>query len=362
MRGVVAVLGLAVSACGFSAGSSAPIESDASVDAFIDPPPLDGPRTDWWDASYASRRSVTIDASKLAGPVTDFPVLVRLPAPVDIADLRFVESDNATLASFELDTQGPAETTLWVKLSLDPSAATKKLWLYAGNAAAEPRSSGPSVFGGYASVNHLGDALTDSSGHAHAPTVPAVLSQAPVVHPSPLGQSRFFDGDDYMILADSAAMNMGQLMAASAWIKVAQYTSGYQCVVCKADEAWRMHRSNNGNGIGFGTTAGGSQNLDGSISVNDGAWHHVAIVMDGTKKHLYVDGVEDANVGYNKTLDESTKLVRLGMNETFGGRYWNGEIDELRIVDQVRSPVWIAAEVLTVTDPAFVSLGATESY
>ena len=362
MRGVVVVLGLAGSACGFSAAPGTALATDASIDAFVEPVPLDGPRADWWDASYPFRRSISIDTTKLAGPLADFPVLVRLPPDSTLADLRLVDSDNATLVSFELDTQTAAETTLWVKLSLDPASMTKQLWLYSGNEAAAARSSGPSVFGAYASVNHLGDAVTDSSGHLHATTLPTAAAQAPGVRASPLGQSRFFDGDDYMILADSAGMNLGQVMAATAWIKVAQYTSGYQCVVCKADEAWRLHRSNNGNGVGFGTSSGGSQDLNGNISVNDGAWHHAAIVMDGTKKHLYVDGVEDASVGYTKTLDNSMKLVRLGMNETFNGRYWNGDIDEIRIIDVARSAVWIAAEVLAVKDPAFVTLGPPETY
>ena len=48
--------------------------------------------------------------------------------------------------------------------------------------------------------------------------------------------------------------------------------------------------------IGFSTAAAGSGTDDMSSSatgLNDGQWHHVAVVYDGTEKHIYVDGSLD---------------------------------------------------------------------
>jgi hypothetical protein len=107
------------------------------------------------------------------------------------------------------------------------------------------------------------------------------------------------------------------------------------------------------------------ENLDGATIVDDNSWHHVAITYDGSTKRLFVDGTEDASASYTSTLANGTYPVRFGMNPesiaSGGPRYWNGLIDEIRI-GLVKSPAWIAAEHVMATDPAFVTVGAEESY
>ena len=103
----------ATAACRFGSpglGGDAAEPPDAAPDAAIDAP-IDGPRTDWWDAAWTRRRPITIDTSKLtAGPVANFPLLVRLPQQlVDLIGnrsnaLRFVTTDNTTVLPYELDT------------------------------------------------------------------------------------------------------------------------------------------------------------------------------------------------------------------------------------------------------------------
>lgn len=48
-----------------------------------------------------------------------------------------------------------------------------------------------------------------------------------------------------------------------------------------------------------GTTAGTDyQNITGSTTVNDGVWHHLAGVYDGTNLTIYVDGTQDGQVAW----------------------------------------------------------------
>jgi len=69
--------------------------------------------------------------------------------------------------------------------------------------------------------------------------------------------------------------------------------------------------------------------------VTDGQWHHIAVVWDGSHRHLYVDGIEAAT--------DSTQLYRL--EGCYGGlhfgaskdldaeRFFSGLLDDVRIYD-----------------------------
>jgi hypothetical protein len=152
-------------------------------------------------------------------------------------------------------------------------------------------------------------------------------------------------------------------MSASAWIKVGAFTDDWQAIVAKADASWRLARAEGTNAVGFGTTSNDNQdNLNGTRNVNDGAWHHVAIVLSSGTKYLYVDGVKDVEAPYGGTIDDTNKAVRIGSNETYATREWLGQIDEVRISGVARSAAWIAAEHLTATSTTFVQIGADEPY
>ncbi|HEY4058955.1 MAG TPA: DUF2341 domain-containing protein, partial [Kofleriaceae bacterium] len=209
----MALLLVVVAGCGFKTnGAGAPIDAAADDDAadaqeidaelVIDAaPPVDGTRTDWYDARYTHRRKLTIATNKLTGDVADFPVLVTLPTAVgvDLAtganDLVFVGLNNSTVYPHEVDTLNPAgNTTAWVKLSLT-RANPLELWVYYGFPTAPPNtSSGSAVFGAFDSVHHLSN-LGDSSGHSHTMTA----SGGPLGVTGAAGGAQLFDGiDDYL--------------------------------------------------------------------------------------------------------------------------------------------------------------------
>ncbi len=78
----------------------------------------------------------------------------------------------------------------------------------------------------------------------------------------------------------------------------------------------------------------GSSVLKSTVTVTDGLWHHVGVVWDGVRRHLYVDGQEvasDANPlpGNLQTCDGQ---VYVGTSKYFEGYYWRGMIDEVCII------------------------------
>jgi hypothetical protein len=104
-----------------------------------------------------------------------------------------------------------------------------------------------------------------------------------------------------------------------------------------------------------------SGNLRGDTYVNDGEWHHGALVVtEGANlrvpaTRLYVDGVEDTTFSgsdntYNLTAGAD---VRIGMSGPQNGRYWPGSIDDVRIFDKVLTDneVKIMAGLLESSNP-----------
>ena len=90
---------------------------------------------------------------------------------------------------------------------------------------------------------------------------------------------------------------------------------------------------------------------------NDGAWHHVTGVRDGTNLRLFVDGTEDANSPLDITgigsLD-SPRVFSIGsiIDEptVLQSRFFDGLIDEVRLYDRALSSPEISA--LAATAPS----------
>lgn len=113
-------------------------------------------------------------------------------------------------------------------------------------------------------------------------------------------------------------------------------------------------RADNGE-IGFSTYAGtgGIDDFYSGVPVNDGNWHHIVGVYDGTDKIIYADGIEVArrtNAHGGVALGSGTTRYGIigdgseagAFNGNRNNRYFDGTIDEIRIWNDVRTPSEIA--------------------
>lgn len=364
-------IAIAAPACNFGSPGAGPRDAapEDAVDAMLDAPDAD-PYV-WWDRSWTRRRRIAIRNDELTGTVASFPLLVRLPAEALVGsptgdDLRFVV-DHATELPYQLDTVTLAGALVWVRIPLlTRTGAAPELWVYYGKPDAPPRSSGPMVFGDqHVSVHHLDTNLGDATGHNHTAVAPGG-GQTPSSTAGRIGGARDFDGlDDSLSLASSDTdFDFTTQLSVSAWVRRQTLGVVYQAIVTKGDSSWRLHRENLTSFIGFGTTVGGTNhNQYGDRSINDGLWHHVAIVLGNSTKRIYVDGQLDDSVPAAPAIDTNDYGVSFGRNEeaTVGGdRYWNGDIDEVRISGAARDEHWMFAEHHTVEDADFVQVGDEE--
>jgi hypothetical protein len=72
----------------------------------------------------------------------------------------------------------------------------------------------------------------------------------------------------------------------------------------------------------------------------DGDWHKVGVVWDGSRRHLYVDGIEVAiDTSTLANLLSSDGGLYLGAGKTLDATsFWSGLIDDIRIYNRAVSP------------------------
>ena len=140
---------------------------------------------------------------------------------------------------------------------------------------------------------------------------------------------------DSFAAADSANLDLGtNPFTICAWIKT---STSIGVVFDKYDAGagqYNMQITASGVIRGFTYNAGFGVDVSGTTDLRDGAWHHVAFVVnfpdpDGDA-FVYVDGIEEGNdfIGINKDTDGNTALL-IG-TDTIANDF-NGDLDDLRI-------------------------------
>jgi len=185
------------------------------------------------------------------------------------------------------------------------------------------------------------------------PASAGILVGSPTYDAGPSGQAICFDGDDYVNCGNRSSFNLTSQLTVTAWIKVNKFDKEYKTIISKGDNSWRLARAGKSNSIEFacdGTAAtkwNGTGEVPwavvGTTSVNDGKWHHIAGVFDGSTLYLYIDGALEAAKNAANSVSISNHNVLIGANAQVPGRDWNGLIDDVRIYDYALSQAEIAS-------------------
>jgi poly(3-hydroxybutyrate) depolymerase len=156
-----------------------------------------------------------------------------------------------------------------------------------------------------------------------------------------IGGALDFDGtDDFVSIPNEDSFDIPGVITVAAWVKIDSFTRNWQAIVTKGDRAWRLHRANDGSSLGWACSdlsRNDAGDLYGSAAVDDGRWHHVAGVHDGTRTRLFVDGREDASAGSSPNISANDYRVLIGENAQQTGRHFHGLIDDVRIYDRALS-------------------------
>ncbi|MCA9708996.1 MAG: alpha-ketoglutarate-dependent dioxygenase AlkB [Myxococcales bacterium] len=323
---------------------------------------------------------------------------VRKPTPEELHADPSLAGARVSLTFRKVATFVDADGRLpvWVKLpQLDPAAGSQRVWMYYDNPEAPAGSSSAEVWVDHVAVLHLGATLLDSVG-AHSGASqwePALCADA--CEPR-VGIARSFTPElvHEVILDNSEVLDFGsdpyeptlRAFSVTLWMR-SSWFSDYMWgpFIAKGDGTWRVHTFSMSDNFGVGLDCQapcevpvdslGNYNLDASgYNVNDDQWHHLAVTfgpvgevprplppnwMPDIDLRLYVDGVLAASeVLSHFRVPADAQPVRLGHNANTQNRF-RGDLDELRIVDRVLSPEWVAAE-FEVIDGELLSEGDAE--
>ncbi|MBN2576049.1 MAG: DUF2341 domain-containing protein [Deltaproteobacteria bacterium] len=330
--------------------------------------------SDW---AHAGRVTVdtTLDGANVKQTVTDFPLLLRLDAANfafaearrDGADIRFVNAAGHGLAHEieRWDADGKL-ANLWVLVPrIEGDTPDNAVFMYWGNPLAAPADSGPSVFGGFACVLHMGESddgiathLADSSGHGNT----GLLQSAPD-DPTPTegmaGPALLLDGDGAYLATTIRSMSP-QTFTVSLWLRttsairggLAGFASKQSAGDARFDRAVWMDENGR---LAFGILRGSSFSAVASVTgYNDGAWHQVVARFSDNGHYLFVDGESVADDPTVSSAESFYGYWRFGQEPLaapsapsdadaaiLDGNCFAGALDEIRINTDETSEAWI---------------------
>ncbi|MHC4519741.1 MAG: LamG domain-containing protein, partial [Planctomycetota bacterium] len=184
-----------------------------------------------------------------------------------------------------------------------------------------------------------------------------LVGDAAIVRDPERGQCLELAGDGYAEI-DSGVAELGAAsFTIGAWIQTSDISL---CVLSKSDgdPSWESMEKQlyvNAVATGEGGVDGsvdyvgwGCDWVRGSITVDDGLWHHVCVTWDGTTGHAYVDGEEGTGeLGFNGGGDNDGDTVRIGFSPGEHSDHFLGRIDDVAIFDVALSPEQVI-ELMTI--------------
>ena len=147
--------------------------------------------------------------------------------------------------------------------------------------------------------------------------------------------------NDYVSLPNS--INMGTSdFTLSIWLKTDDVSSRQHVFQQTGSNDNRVIAINSGGSLTSRLGGSGSDHVSGA-TLSTGSWYHIALVHDNSANTLkwYVNGTEQ-NTNTSVNVPSNTGTFYLGTNSNANDKYFNGQIDEVRIWNDIRTASEIA--------------------
>jgi hypothetical protein len=305
-----------------------------------------------WAQSRKLFLNTTASGAQVAGTVTNFPVCIRLTknnfdfsqAAAGGADLRFAKATGAALP-FEIEQwdQARQSASIWVRMdTVFGNSSSHYIRMHWGNPAAAATASGQAVFpaaDGYVGVWHLDSSLDDATSFGAKGVDSATADGAGIV-----GRCRSFDPSrrSFITIPSPSRYDLTTYITLSAWIRVDRFVTEWQTIVAKGDNAYRLQLDTLRHIATFNMTdSAGYRDSGGKTLIDDGRWHLVTGVFDGTTSKMFTDGNLDSVLVTRLPCLTDTFNLTIGDNRQRSPRFFAGTIDEVRILHQAMSADWV---------------------
>ncbi len=337
---------------------------------------FDNSNSSWWDNSWGYRNTLSFKASSLSGNLSNFPVAVYLDSTkIDFAkikaggaDIRFVDSDDSTELSHEVEywDDGAETAQLWVKIpQINNSDYLDYIYIYYGNAAASDASDSAATWTdtGAVAVFHFGENSGFTAGDSTSGGNDATLTGATWNgHAMSIA-----GGSQYAVLANESNFDFqySDDQTLLAFIKTSDTAVGTGDIISKMTAGGQP-----GYNFRFTTTASGYPSqyflavasplegfkLTSTTATNTNAWRQVVSTYDGSNLETgfktYVDATSVAISGPDSPTTSSwLNNDPIGiMTSQYGASDYTGLVDEVRIYNRVLTADEVRANYLSYMD------------
>ncbi len=325
----------------------------------------------WYNNSWDYRVKVTVQSSKVAENLTNYPVYVDLddlPAAFftnvksDGGDIRVTTSDETTEVAREVVAINTGGTTgqLHFKAPSLSSTSNTDFYIYYGNSgASEPANDATygrnNVWSDYGGVWHMEEdpsgtapQMTDSTGNGNDGTSAGTMTSGDSIA-SKITNGLDFDGSDDYISVDNDATLNGSAITVQCWFQATSFAAVRNLVTkhdTTADQGFalvanttprlRLQASDNASGWPAVT-------VTGSNALSTGTDYMVHATIDGTSTDIYLNGSND-QTGAGISFSAATVAANFARDVNSGGNLLLGVLDEVRIRTAVLSANWITTE------------------
>ena len=324
-----------------------------------DPLPL-GAGDPWWNTGWSYRKEITVDHSKVAGNLLNFPVLINITdddlkddAQDNGNDVVFTDdSGNKLNHEIEFFNGSTGELVAWVNVTSLSSTVDTVLYMYYGNFGCSSQENIAGVWdSSFVMVQHLNETTGthyDSTSYGNDGTPYGSLNQDAA---GKVDGADDFDGTDDHVQCPQVFSDETQFTI-DAWIYP---ETGARYFVSQ----WS---SNQGAFLQTYTHTNGTSvvqlyvnNYQTGLEISFNSWHHVVGTFDGTTGKIYLDAGAPSSIAASLTWPSENTYI--GDRSTFN-RQFHGTIDEVRISDIARSASWIKTSYMNQVDPSgFYSIG-----
>jgi len=340
--------------------------------------PLSFKNKEWWNESWLYRKNITIDHNKVDDNLNNFTMLISLNADTNLADHAQQDGDDIVFTDsygnklhheIELFNGTTGELISWVNVTSLSSTSDTVLCMYYGNPTTTNQQNTQDAWDThYVMVQHL----NETSG-THYDSTPFDNDGTPVngVNQSATGKidgaDEFDDVDDYILINDSASLNIVNLTI-ECWFNDYGAEQGvrgvWQGIVSKKASAWTLTTDPQNYWPPRLLMYIGNKPIHpgpaGEITFN--TWYHVALVINGSIAMLYMNG-QFVVKGENVTVISTDSDLYIGRNHWNADDLFNGTIDEVRISNIARDGSWINTSYNNQNEPStFYSIGNEEVF
>ena len=340
----------------------------------------------WWNTNWLYRKQITIDHTKVAGDLSNFPVLIAFASDADLADktqpdgddIVFTTYDGTTLChEIEYYNSTTGQLVAWVNVTSLSSTQNTILYLYYGNAVCGNQQDSAGTWGArYRMVHHLSETTGvhgDSTLYGnHGTYYGSTQDAAGIIDGANqfVGDLGNVPGGDYVDCGNASSLNLNTAITVSSWIKPADQVNWNHICTKGANSPNRVYQLSieANETIDFiinGDSTNGKATT--SISVPVDQWSYVIGTYDGSTIKVYINGVLQASKSYTTPINTNAVHLFIGGRVSGTGNTgdpiytFNGTIDEVRISDNAHSAAWILTEYYNQYDPSgFFQIGTEE--